>query len=178
MTHPFEPVPEESLAAVQPPAAETTAQEPATNEAPADAAMETELVPEERPAQETAIEEDYESQKTVEERRPELDEIRKSLISDIGPQALRLADARPSLIFDARHVFIGPNDKYQPEAIRCDVQDIEKFSSAAYDVQEEPLAVRCRLLALILADSPTAALEISGKEEINLMDMLYTLLLS
>ncbi|EJD02952.1 uncharacterized protein FOMMEDRAFT_107991 [Fomitiporia mediterranea MF3/22] len=177
LTHPFEPVPEEPPAAV-PPAAETTAQEPATDEAPADVAMETEPVPEEQPVQETAIEEDYESQKTVEERRQDLDEIRKSLISDIGPQALRLADAHPSLIFDVRHVFIGPNDKYQPEAIRCVVQDIEKFSPAAYDVQEEPLAVRCRLLALILADSPKAALEISGKEEKNLMDMLYALLLS
>ena len=32
-------------------------------------------------------------------------------------------------------------------------------------------------MALILADSPKAALEIPGKEEKNLMDMLYALLL-
>lgn len=60
LTHPFKPVPEEPPAAVQPPAAVTTAQEPVANEAPADAPMETEPVPEEQPAQETAIEEDYE----------------------------------------------------------------------------------------------------------------------
>ncbi|EJD07045.1 uncharacterized protein FOMMEDRAFT_26162 [Fomitiporia mediterranea MF3/22] len=111
-----DPVPEEPPAAVQPPAAVTTAQEPVANEAPADAPMETEP--------------------TIEERRRDWDEIRKSLISDIGPQALRLADAHPSLIFDVRHVFIGPNNKYRQEAIRCVVQDIEKFSPAAYDFRQ------------------------------------------
>ncbi|KAH8119411.1 hypothetical protein DFH11DRAFT_1782299 [Phellopilus nigrolimitatus] len=89
-----------------------------------------------------------------------------------------LADAHSSLIFDVRHAFVGPSDKYQLDAIHCVVKDIETFSPAAYDVQEEPLSVRCRLLALILADSPKVVLEVSGKEEKSLMDLLHALLLS
>ncbi|THH06601.1 hypothetical protein EW145_g3974 [Phellinidium pouzarii] len=183
LTHPFE-LPE-------PPLLEDTAETDQTgdsHDAPSDSgtvdsqgdhAMDTEETPSVSAAHASpSLQETFEPEKTVEERRQELDIIRQTSVSDIGPLSLRLADAHPSLIFEVRHAFIGPSDKYQFEAVRCVLKDIEKFSPAAYDLQEEPLAVRCRLLALILADSPKSALEISGNEEKSLMDLLHALLLS
>ncbi|KAL5523755.1 hypothetical protein ACEPAG_7928 [Sanghuangporus baumii] len=182
LTHPFEP--EEQVAPIQPAPVETGHfQEPSSDDGQgqAETAMETEDAPApteiETQAQESAPVEPYEPQKTMEERKQELEEIRKSFVTDIGPLALRLADAHGTLIFDVRHVLIGPGDNYQPEAIRCVINDIERFSPDAYDVQEDPLAVRCRLLALMLAEAPKTVLEIAGEEK-NLMDMLHALLLS
>lgn len=134
---------------------------------------------EQTPVQETHRTEDtFIPEKTMEERRQELDAIRQSLASNVGPLALRLADVQPVLIFDVRQVFIGPSEKYQPDAVRCVINDIQKFSPAAYDLQEEPLAVRCRLLALILADSTKVVKQVSDKDGQALMDMLHALLLS
>lgn len=185
LTHPFE---SEEVAPAQPAPVETGHfQEPSSDGGQEGgqegAPMETEEVPvlqEPEPqaeAEETTPVEQYEPQKTVEERRQELEEIRKLFVADIGPLALRLADAHGTLIFDVRHLLIGPGDNLQPDAIRCVINDIERFSPAAYDVQEDPLAVRCRLLALMLAEAPKTVLEIVGEEK-NLMDMLHALLLS
>ena len=157
------------------------AEEPLVDTAePEEAAMETEdQSAAHTPTQDSQkAEETFVPEKTMEERRKELDIIRQSLVSNIGPLALRLADVQPVLIFDVRQVFIGPADKYQPEAVRCVINDIQKFSWAAYDVQEEPLAVRCRLLALILADSTKIVKQVSDKDGQALMDMLHALLLS
>lgn len=118
------------------------------------------------------------SEGMAEDRRKELNQSRESLTSDIGPLALRLVDAHPSLIFDVRRVFTGPSEGYQANAVRCLVDDIKRFSPSAYDVHEEPLAVRCRLLALVLSDTPGAVLRVNGNNEQSLMDLLLALLLS
>ncbi|KAI5123932.1 hypothetical protein M0805_006347 [Coniferiporia weirii] len=186
LTHPFEPAAEEAAATVEVGSAEpeSTGDAPeapsssGSDDSQGDSAMDAEETPVEPPTQALPPAEAFEPEKSVEERKQELNAFRKTLISDIGPLSLRLADAHPSLVFEVRHAFIGPSDKYQSEAVRCVIKDIEKFSPAAYDVQEEPLAVRCRLLALILTDSPKAALEISGNGEKSLMDLFHALLLS
>ncbi|TDL26261.1 hypothetical protein BD410DRAFT_895667 [Rickenella mellea] len=115
---------------------------------------------------------------TCEERRNELNLARETLTADLGTLALRLIDSHPSLIFDVKRAFTGSADGYQAQAVRSVVDDIRKFSPSAFDVHEEPLAVRCRLLALILSDSPSTTVRITGSNEQSLMDLLLALLLS
>lgn len=184
LTHPAEPEeadePEQQM---EPETVEQESQTPSGESAEAhledsENSMQTEDNIEESANQEAPAIDQFVSEKSVEERRQDLEVIRKSYATDIGSLALRLIDVHPSLIFDVRQMFIGPSDGYQAEAIRCILSDVERFSPAAYDVQEEPLAMRCRLLALILVDAPKVVLEISGSEERSLMDMLHALLLS
>lgn len=117
-------------------------------------------------------------EKTAEERRQELNTLRQTFTTDLGPIMLRLVDAHPSLVFDVRQAFTGPPDSHQADAVRCIIADIEKFSPMAFDVQEEPLSVRFRLLALVLTESPRTVLDVSSGKDRGLMDLLHALLLS
>ena len=187
LTHPFDPVPEEPV-----PQPEVTAeaapveggqeQAETLNDGVADgeqhSAMDEDAEPSEPNSEASRPLEDYYPDKTPEERRQELVELRKTFTTDVGPLMLRLVDAHPSLIFDIRQVFASGASSPFSDGIQCIIADIEKFSPMAFDVQEEPLAVRCRLLALVLAESPREVLEISSGKDRSLMDLLHALLLS
>lgn len=112
--------------------------------------------------------------KTAEEWRKSLDEAREPLRASISKQSLLLIDEHLSLLFDL-HIAFTKSSKHQDQAIRDLVNDIKVFSAFAYDVQEQPLANRCRLLALVLCEKPSSL----DKDLRNtLMDHLLALLLS
>lgn len=113
--------------------------------------------------------------KSAEQWRKELNDARDPLKASIPKQALQLVDEHPSLIFDVYNAFTRPSDGLQEQSIRHLVDDIKSFSPSAHDVQEEPLAMRCRLLALVLVDSPSSVTPEVGS---SLMGSLLALLLS
>ncbi|KAJ3855492.1 hypothetical protein EV368DRAFT_72228 [Lentinula lateritia] len=113
--------------------------------------------------------------KTVEEWRKDLEAAREPLRAGISRKALSLVDEHISLLFDIHAAFVRPGDAHQPEAIRNIVDDIKGFSPYAYDVQEQPLANRCRLLALVLSETPYS---LDSELRNSLMDSLLALLLS
>ncbi|KAH7927155.1 hypothetical protein BV22DRAFT_1193856 [Leucogyrophana mollusca] len=112
--------------------------------------------------------------KGFEEWRQELNAVREPLRSGLSRQSLRLVDEHPSLIFDVQSAFRHLSDGAEDQSMRFLIDDIQSFSPGAYDVQEEPLAVRCRLLALVLTDSPSIPPALGR----SLMDSLLALLLS
>jgi E3 ubiquitin-protein ligase HUWE1 len=114
--------------------------------------------------------------KTLEQWRAELKSLREPLQEDVGRFALRIVDAHPGLIFEVQALFIGSLGSPQEPSIRRLIEDIKTFSPAAYDVQEQPMAVRCRLLALTL--SHPGSQDIVKKDAKTLMDSLLALLLS
>ncbi|KAF8625408.1 hypothetical protein AX15_005373 [Amanita polypyramis BW_CC] len=113
--------------------------------------------------------------KNPQEYLKELNEAREPLRATIARQALVLIDEHTSLLFDLHNAFIKVQDDYQQQAIQDLVEDIRIFSPYAYDVQEQPLANRCRLLALILHETPSSVDEATRD---SLMDCLLVLLLS
>ncbi|KAJ7770214.1 hypothetical protein DFH07DRAFT_269298 [Mycena maculata] len=113
--------------------------------------------------------------KNTEQWRSELDEAREPLRAGISRQALLLVDEHLSLIFHLHVAFIRPSNAHQQQAVRDLVDDIKDFSPFAYDVQEQPLANRCRLLALVLCETPSS---LSQELRVTLMDSLLALLLS
>jgi len=117
---------------------------------------------------------DAEPMNSLEELRKELDGAREGLKTGLTRQALQLVDEHPSLIFEIQRAFMRPNDELQEQSIRTLIDDIQSFSPAAYDVQEQPLAARCRLLALVLSESPVIPHALGQ----SLMDTLLALLLS
>jgi E3 ubiquitin-protein ligase HUWE1 len=113
--------------------------------------------------------------KTAEAWRNELNEAREPLRAGISRQALLLVDEHLSLIFDLHVAFVRPSSRHQEQAVRDLVDDIKAFSPSAYDVQEQPLANRCRLLALVLCETPSSL----GQElKATLMESLLQLLSS
>ncbi|KAF7321292.1 hypothetical protein MKEN_00649200 [Mycena kentingensis (nom. inval.)] len=114
-------------------------------------------------------------EKTTEEWLAQLEEAREPLRAKISRQALLLVDEHLSLIFHLHTAFIRPNNQHQQQAVRNLVDDIKDFSPFAYDVQEQPLANRCRLLALVLCETPAS---LSTELRANLMECLLALLLS
>lgn len=113
--------------------------------------------------------------KTPKEWRDELNEARESLRAGLSRQSLLLVDEHLSLIFDLHVAFIRPLGPHQQRAVQDLVEDITAFSPFAHDVQEQPLANRCRLLALVLRENPTSlTAELRG----TLMSNLLALLLS
>ncbi|KAF8135467.1 hypothetical protein EV363DRAFT_1395968 [Boletus edulis] len=96
--------------------------------------------------------------KSLEELRHELNMVREPLKASLTRQALLLVDEHPSLIFEVHKAFLRPSPDLQELSIRSLIDDIKEYSP------EEPLATRCRLLALVI-----------GR---NLMDCLLALLLS
>ncbi|KAF7981836.1 hypothetical protein HWV62_31363 [Athelia sp. TMB] len=116
-----------------------------------------------------------EETKSSEQWLKELNAARDPLTNSIPKQALQLVDAHPSLIFDVSSAFTRPSDTMQEQSARLLVDDIKIFSPHAHGVKEEPLAMRCRLLALVLSEAPSSLTEDLGA---NLMDSLLALLLS
>ncbi|XP_006461106.1 hypothetical protein AGABI2DRAFT_204611 [Agaricus bisporus var. bisporus H97] len=112
--------------------------------------------------------------KTIEEWKSALDEAREPLRTLVSRQALLLLDEHQSLLFELHSAFVRPS-VYQSQAVRDLVDDVKSFSPYAHDVQEQPLANRCRLLALVLSEQPSSLDENVRKE---LLDGLLALLLS
>ncbi|KAG6866357.1 hypothetical protein C0991_005278 [Blastosporella zonata] len=113
--------------------------------------------------------------KTAEEWRKELDEVREPLRAGFSRQALLLIDEHVSLLFELHVIFVRPSNAHREQAVQDLVDDIKTFSPFAYDVQEQPLSNRCRLLALVLSESPSL---LSQEVRATLMDSLLALLLS
>lgn len=130
----------------------------------------TSSAPPEAPAEPVSSEQG----KGLEELRQELNATREPLKSNLTRQALLLVDDHPSLIFEVHKTFLRPSPDLQELSIRSLIDDIKEYSPGALDVQEEPLATRCRLLALVLSECPTLEPSIGR----NLMDCLLALLLS
>lgn len=113
--------------------------------------------------------------KSSEELRQELNELRVTLKIGMSRKALALIDEHISLLFELHMVFVRLNGEHQQAAIQNLVDDIKAFSPFAYDVQEQPLYNRCRLIALALAGAPSA---FSQELRADLMEHLLALLLS
>ncbi|KAH9894888.1 hypothetical protein C8Q73DRAFT_645187 [Cubamyces lactineus] len=116
--------------------------------------------------------------KSAEEWLNELNAAREPLKEELGRRILRLVDEHPSLVFDVQKVFVGPASEYRTQAVKALIDDIHAFSPKAYDVQEQPLSVRCHLLALVLGDTSSPAAQMPDKEAEALMNVLLSLLLS
>ncbi|KAJ7218040.1 hypothetical protein GGX14DRAFT_495423 [Mycena pura] len=167
LSHPF-PLPPDPVSAPEsndpgPADPVDTEAEPITLAVDESPALESEVVPSEPIG------------KTTEQWQAELDEAREPLRAGISRQALLLVDEHLSLIFHLHVAFIRPNNAHQQQAVRDLVDDIKDFSPFAYDVQEQPLANRCRLLALVLCETPSS---LSPELRATLMDSLLALLLS
>ena len=115
---------------------------------------------------------------TPEARRKELTIAREEFAASMPQQALRLLDDHSSLMFDVRSVFTISGEGTQECSINLLIDDITSFSPAAYDVQEQPLAVRCRLLAVIFGEVQPSVVRKVAIEGKKLMDILLALLLS
>lgn len=113
--------------------------------------------------------------KSAEEWRKDLDEAREPLRAGFSRQALLLIDEHVSLLFELHVIFVRPNNAHRGQAIQDLVDDVKAFSPFAYDVQEQPLANRCRLLALVLSESPSL---LSQEVREMLLESLLALLLS
>lgn len=183
LAHPFPFAPDpETEPAAEPPAQE--AADPAAVEdapivtedesaAPSTEAVEAEPAAVEPPVVETPVPTPV--GKSSEEWLKELNEGREPLRGSISRRALLLVDEHLSLIFDLHVAFIRPSNAHQQKAVQDLVEDIKEFSPFAYDVQEQPLANRCRLLALVLCEAPSSLTpELRG----TLTDSLLALLLS
>jgi E3 ubiquitin-protein ligase HUWE1 len=115
--------------------------------------------------------------KSADEWRNELNSMREPLKLEVGRLALRLVDEHPDLIFDVHNAFVGRDDGYQRSSVRLLIDDIPSFAANSQD-REQHLAVRCRLLALVLNEAPASfAATVMGDEQ-DFMDVVLTLLLS
>ncbi len=113
--------------------------------------------------------------KSADEWRNELNTMREPLKSEVGCLALRLVDEHPDLIFDVHNAFVGRDDGYQRSSVRLLIDDIPSFAADSQN-REQHLAVRCRLLALVLNEAPTSfAATVMGDEQ-GFMDVVLTLL--
>ncbi|KAI6134471.1 hypothetical protein EV401DRAFT_2052880 [Pisolithus croceorrhizus] len=115
-----------------------------------------------------------EGTKSFEELRRDLDIAREPLRTELASRALVLVDEYPSLIFDVCKVFVQPSADVREFSVRSLIGDIKAYSPGAYDVREEPLAIRCRLLALALSECQSLEPALGR----GLMDSLLALLLS
>ncbi|KAL1945966.1 hypothetical protein VTO73DRAFT_1968 [Trametes versicolor] len=116
--------------------------------------------------------------KSTEEWLKELNAAREPFKEELGRRVLSLVDEHPSLVFDVQKVFVGPASEYRTQAVKALIDDIHAFSPKAYDVQEQPLFVRCHLLALVLGDTSSPAAQMADKEAESLMNVLLSLLLT
>lgn len=148
--------------------------EDADESATRDEEMESEEVASSAPPEAPVAPISSEQGKSLEELRQELNATREPLKAGLTRQALLLVDEHPSLIFEVHKAFLRPSPDLQELSIRSLIDDIKEYSPGALDVQEEPLATRCRLLALVLSECPTLEPSIGR----NLMDCLLALLLS
>lgn len=112
--------------------------------------------------------------RSTEEWRKLLNEGREEISGSISHHGLELIDEHQQLLFDIYPAFTKSSPK-QKEAIKQLITDVKEFSPQAYDVREQPMANRCRLLALVLCDSPSA---FDTELRVMLMDNLLALLSS
>jgi len=138
----------------------------------------TEPGPWERATQDAASTSSEAPTVTPEARRKELAAAREEFAASMPHQALRLLDDHSSLMFDVHSVFTVSSEGTQERSINLLIDDISSFSPAAYDVQEQPLAVRCRLLAVIFGEVQPSVVRKVAIEGKKLMDILLALLLS
>jgi len=112
--------------------------------------------------------------KTTDEWKKLLDESREPLRANISKRSLSLIDENLPLLSDL-HVVFTKRSNHQGQAVRDLIDDISVFSTYAYDVQEQPLANRCRLLALVFCETPSTL-----EQDLRniLMDHLLALLVS
>lgn len=139
-----------------------------------DEEMESEEIASSTPPEAPVAPVSSEQGKSLEVLRQELNVTREPLKAGLTRQALLLVDEHPSLIFEVHKAFLRPSPDLQELSIRSLIDDIKEYSPRALDVKEEPLATRCRLLALVLSECPTLEPSIGR----NLMDCLLALLLS
>ncbi|KAI0644511.1 hypothetical protein C8Q79DRAFT_912719 [Trametes meyenii] len=116
--------------------------------------------------------------KSSEEWSKELNTARDPLKVELGRRVLRLVDEHPTLVFDVQKVFVGSASEYRAQSVKALIDDIHAFSPKAYDVQEQPLSVRCHLLALVLGEPSSPAAQMPEKEAESLMNVLLSLLLT
>ena len=116
--------------------------------------------------------------KSADEWRSALNALREPLKSEVGRLALRLVDEHPDLIFDVHNAFVGRDDGYQRSSVRLLIDDIPSFAASPQDGREQQLAVRCRLLALVLNEAPASFAAIVMGDEQSFMEVVLTLLLS
>ncbi len=115
--------------------------------------------------------------KSADEWRNELNTTREPLKSEVGRLALRLVDEHPDLIFDVNNAFVGRDDGYQRSSVRLLIDDIPSFAANSQD-REQHLAVRCRLLALVLNEAPASFAATVMDDEQGFMEVVLSLLLS
>ncbi|KAH9963908.1 hypothetical protein BC827DRAFT_99895 [Russula dissimulans] len=116
--------------------------------------------------------------KSAEEWRGELNTMREPLKSEVGRLALRLVDEHPELIFDVHNAFVGRDDGYQRASVRLLIDDIRSFATSSLNGREQQLAVRCRLLALVLNEAPASFASIVTGDEQGFMEVVLNLLRS
>lgn len=114
---------------------------------------------------------------TTAELKKALAEIRDPFVTTIAPRSLLLVDEHVSLIFDIHYAFVKPlgTTPAPLDAVQALVNDVRNFSPTACDVHEQPMANRCRLLALVLCENPSS---LSSELRNSLMDSLLALLLA
>ncbi|KAF8500061.1 hypothetical protein JB92DRAFT_3146254 [Gautieria morchelliformis] len=76
------------------------------------------------------------------------------------------------------NAFIGPVDGYSSRTLPLIIQDIKDFSPGAYEIHEQPLAVRCLLLALVLNEVGSLETRLPANASKELMDVFLALLLA
>ena len=106
--------------------------------------------------------------------RKSLNEAREPLVASISRQSLLLIDEHTQLLFDLHVAFTKANNTHQTRAVQDLVDDVKAFSLSPDNAHEQPLANRCRLLALVLCEAP-ASLEMESRNI--LLDQLLALLL-
>jgi E3 ubiquitin-protein ligase HUWE1 len=116
--------------------------------------------------------------KSADEWRSELNSMREPMKPEVGRLALRLVDEHPDLIFDVHNAFVSRDDGYQRSSVRLLIDDIPSFAASPQDGREQQLAVRCRLLALVLNETPASFAAIVSGDEQAFMEVVLTLLLS
>lgn len=168
-----EPEPEPEPQDVETATATETTNQSSTEDSDGSATRDEEMDPDSPPVQNQSLPAP-ETGKGLEELRRELNAAREPLKVELARRALFLVDEHPSLIFDVYRAFVQPSAELQDLSIRSLIEDIKTYSLAAYDVQEEPLATRCRLLALALAECRSLEPALGR----GLMDTLLALLLS
>ncbi|EIW82911.1 hypothetical protein CONPUDRAFT_151972 [Coniophora puteana RWD-64-598 SS2] len=94
--------------------------------------------------------------KSLEVWRNELQAARAPILDGLCQRSLQLVDNFPSLIFDVYHTFLQATGERQTKAMKELAEDIG-FHTTSHDGKEEALAVRCRVLALVLSESPSLA---------------------
>ncbi|CDO77710.1 hypothetical protein BN946_scf184969.g61 [Trametes cinnabarina] len=134
--------------------------------------------PEAEPSASASPEQSPAPGKSAEEWASELNAAREPLKEDLGRRILKLVDEHPALVFDVQKVFVGPASEYRTQAVKALIDDIHAFAPKAYDVQEQPLSVRCHLLALVLGDPSSPSSQMPDKDAEALLNVLLSLILS